>query len=462
MKRGKFVRQFGWLLCLLSGFIRSEPFQCPPFERQVLPNGMVLILMEQHEVPLVSVSAVVKTGSVHDGEKHGLAFLTGQGLLLGTKNRCKIEIEESLDFIGAEYQVSVYKEETALSVSFMKTDEDLVLSLIADILMRPSFPADEFEKRKSRHLDELTNNKESPSRVIRAYFDQFMFGNHPYGNPVSGTEPDVGRITTDDVRAFYSKQYGPGNTVMAVAGDFKTDRIAKKIRHLFGEWKASGGPADAVPADIAEPEKPRVLFVNKSDAVETRFMIGGPGIPRNNPDYTGIQVINTILGGRFTSWLNDEMRINRGLTYGVRSYFSCFIRSGAFIISSFTPNATTEEALDVALEVYGRLHDQGPDEATLASARNYMSGQFPPRFETSEDLANLLTEMEVYGFDASFINDFQKQVSEIDTARAKKLIETYFPEDNFQIVVIGKGSEIRPLLDKYGSVTEKEITAHGF
>jgi predicted Zn-dependent peptidase len=206
----------------------------------------------------------------------------------------------------------------------------------------------------------------------------------------------------------------------------------------------------------------RVLLVNKDNSRETTFIIGGKGVAWNNPDLVQIDVINTILGGRFTSWLNTELRINSGLTYGVRSGFSEYKYGGTFYTYSFTATENTIEAIDLTLDVFSRLHKEGIDEATLNSAKKYIKGQFPPDYETSGDLAGLLTTLYFYGLDDSYINDFEKNVDAMTVEKAKEIIEKYFPDENLQFVLIGKASEIRNKVSKYGKITEKNIDDDGY
>jgi predicted Zn-dependent peptidase len=206
----------------------------------------------------------------------------------------------------------------------------------------------------------------------------------------------------------------------------------------------------------------RVLLVNKDDSRETTFMIGGKGVDWSNPDLTQIDVINTILGGRFTSWLNTELRINSGLTYGARSSFPHYKYNGTFYAYSFTATENTVEALDLTLEVLNRLQKEGIDQETLTSAKNYMKGQFPPDYETAGSLANLLTIMYFYGLDDSYINDFEKTVDAMTVEKAKEIIAKYFTNENLQFVLIGKADELRDKVLKYGRVTEKSIDEDGY
>jgi predicted Zn-dependent peptidase len=199
-------------------------------------------------------------------------------------------------------------------------------------------------------------------------------------------------------------------------------------------------------------------LINKDDAKETTFYIGAPGISRNNPDFVSIEVVNTLFGGRFTSMLNDELRVNTGLTYGASSRFSPLKTGGSFVISTFTAGKTTEQAVDKAVEVLNTLHEKGVDEKSLASAKNYVKGQFPPRYETAAQLASLLTQMYWYNFDESFINNFQKNVDGLTVEKAKQIIATYFPKEKLQFVMVGKAADIKKIAEKYGTVTQVEIT----
>jgi len=439
-------------------------FRLPQYEKFVMKNGLTVYLMEQHEVPLVYVSAAAPAGAVKDNDKYGLAFLTAEALLFGTKSYTKNQLEEKLDFLGATYFTGVDGEMARVTASFAKKDMDTVMPILIEIIADPIFDEKEFDKRKKRLMLELDQQKEIPGQVMDSYFNKFLFGEHGYGNPVGGTKGTVSSINNADLKKFYRDNYIPAESVVAIVGDFKISQVKKMVEKWFGGWKAKAGSVSqsAVEKPLPTFAKSRVLLVNKDDATETRFRIGAMGVKRSNPDYVAIEVINTILGGRFTSWLNDELRVNAGLTYGARSFFDAYKTSGTFIVSSYTRTERTIEALDLAVQVLERLHVKGVDAETLASAQNYIKGQYPPEFERPGALAKLLTDMFIYGFNESFINDFQKNVEGVTVDKAKEIIGKYFPRENLQFVLIGKGSEIRDKVKKYGEVTEKEIKAEGF
>ncbi len=439
----------------------QNKFKLPEYEKFKLENGLTVYLMEQHEVPLINVSAIFPAGAVYDKDQNGLASLTADGLLFGTKNYTKSQIDQTVDFYGASISTYASQEAAEVSSSFLKDDMEKILPIIKDVIVNPTFNKEEFDKRKERYLVELDQQKESPRSVIRSYFDKFIYGNNPYGNPVDGNKSSVSKLTAENLQKFYSDNYAPASSAIAVVGDFSTSEMKNKIENLFGAWHNEGTEKKPISVDV-DLNTNRVLLVDKDDSYETTFLIGGLGIKRSNPDYIDVQVVNTILGGRFTSWLNDELRVNSGLTYGARSSFIPNKNTGTFFISSFTKTATTTDAIDLALQVMDRLHKKGIDEATLSSAKNYMKGQFPPRYETSGSLANLLTSMYFYDFDESYINNFEKSVDEMTVDKASEIIKKYFPKENMQFVLIGKATALKDKVNKYGSVTEKEITAEGF
>ena len=206
-----------------------------------------------------------------------------------------------------------------------------------------------------------------------------------------------------------------------------------------------------------------MLLVDKPDATQTYFYIGGAGIARTNPDRVAITVINTLFGGRFTSRLNSALRIDTGLTYGANSQFDQRKQPGTFAISSYTRNATTATAIDIALSVLETLHETGVTEAELQSVKAYLKGQFPPTLETTDRLASTLSRLEFYGLDESDINGYTAKVDGVSVSEARRVIGQYFPRENLTFVLIGKASEIEPVARKYGpKIDIKRIGEPGF
>lgn len=446
------------LFFLTISNISAQGYKLPAYTSFKLPNGLTVYLMEQHDVAVISVSAVLPAGAIYDNEKAGLAFLTAKALKHGTKNFSKLKLDEETDFIGASISTDASKEFASLSSKFAAKDSDKMMTIIKEIMLDPVFNADEFEKEKSRLLVGLEQQKESPRAVIGNYFDKLLYGNHVYGNVIQGDISSIGKLTVEDLKSFYKTNYKPNQAAISIVGDFSTKEMKGKLTALFSNWKKSENEIEN-PAlkPIVFPSKNKVMLVNKDDAKETTFYIGAPGIGRNNPDFVAIEVINTLFGGRFTSMLNDELRVNTGLTYGAGSKFNALKNGGSFVISTFTASKTTEDAIDKSLEVLNKLHTIGIDEKSLTSAKNYVKGQFPPRYETTNQLANLLTQMFWHNFDATFIENFEKNVDSLNLEKANQIIAQYFPINNFQFVLVGKADDIKNIAEKYGEVTEVNI-----
>ncbi|MEZ9819343.1 M16 family metallopeptidase [Shewanella sp. 10N.286.45.A1] len=445
-----------------STTVDTGSFSVPAYQQLTLDNGLTIYLMPQTEVPLITVNATVRAGAVNDTTS-GVAQVTAASLMLGAAGKTKLEIEQEVDFLGASLSSGAGKEGSYLSANFMAKDADIMLPLIQSVLLSPDFDAAEFDKLRQREIAGLGQSKESPRAVISRYYDKLIFADHPYGNATSGDSKSLAELNVSQLRAFHKSYYQPSNTAISVVGDFDVAKMKAKLQQLFASWK---GTETIQPLDLKQGlptlDANKVLLVDKGDAVETTFLVGGMGISRDNPDFVGLTVINTILGGRFTSWLNDELRVNAGLTYGARSGFSAYSAAGTFRISTFTKTATTKETIDLALKTYDRLWEQGLDQKTLDSAKAYVKGQFPPKYETSGQLAGLMSDMYLYGFDDAFINEFQAKVDGLTLQESKRLIDTYFPKDNLQFVIIGNAAKIAPIAKQYGSVKQVDIKDVGF
>lgn len=449
-------------MTLAAGLAGAAEFRLPEFDTVTLKNGLTVYLMERHEVPLISVRAVVKAGAVNDGQQAGLSNLTGDALLLGTKAHDKAAIDQAFDYRGARLAGGAGTEASTVQANFAKADKAALLPLFAEIVQQPSFNDAELGKLRERKVNGIKQAKEAPRNVVQTYYRAMLFGDAPYGIPASGTVSSVGALKQADVQRYYQQYYRPDNAAIIVVGDFQKSEMRQQIESLFGAWQASGPAPAAQNNGKVRADKARVLLVNKPDAIETTFLIGGAGIARNDPDYVPLQVVNTVLGGRFTSWLNDELRVNSGLTYGANSSFTTLAQTGTFAISSFTAQPKTADALALAHKTYQRLWDKGIDQATLDSAKAYVKGQFPPRYETSEQLAGLLGDMYANQVGREQIDNFSKSVDSLTPAKAKALVDKHFPRNQLQTVLIGKAEAIRDVAKQYGDVTEIDISADGF
>lgn len=442
---------------------RSQTLHLPPHEKVILKNGLTLLLMEKHGVPIISISGIVETGASADpAGQEGLASMTAELLRKRTKSRSAQQFSAELDFIGGSFGAGAQDDYTSVNAEFLTKDLTRGLELFSDALLHPTFPKEETEKLLAQSLDAIKAAKDSPESVIFEYYKGYLLENHPYGRSDGGTEISLKKIQRESVVKFYETYYAPGNTILAVAGDFKAAEMRNKLEQVLGAWQARKVPAVTVPAPVAVKGR-RLLLVNKVDATQTYFAIGNLGTAVNDPDRVTNRVVNLVFGGQFTSMLNEALRIESGLTYGAQSFFDTRKKPGPFAIFSYTRNETTAKAIDLTLHVLDTLHKEGISAEKLSSAKTYIKGQFPPAIETSTQLAQLIARNEFYGLTDDEVNQLEAKVDAVTPEMVRGAIQKHFPGDDLVFVLIGKASEIAPAVKKYAIKQDaREITDPGF
>ena len=451
------------LILVLSFSASAQTLKLPPHEKVVLKNGLTLLVMEKHGVPIVSFSAIVRAGSAADpAGQDGLAGITAGLLRKGTQKRTAQQFAGDLDFIGGSFDSGADSDYTTISAEFLTKDLDRGLDLFSDALLHASFPQAEVDKLLAQSVDGIKAAKDQAESVLGTYYDGYLYGTHPYGRPGSGDELTLKRIQRDGILKFYSTNYTPGNTILAVAGEFNAPELKKKLEETFGAWPAKPAPATNIPAPVSVKGK-RLLLIDKTDASQTYFAIGNVGVSATDPDRVAIRVVNTAFGGTFASILNTALRIDSGYTYGADSQFVPQKVAGPFLIESFTKNETTVPAIDLALKVLDDLHKNGLTATQLDTAKKYIKGQFPPRIETSGQLASRIATSEFYGLDDNEINQLEARIDAVTLDSAKQIIEKHFPKENMVFVLIGKASEIAPAVKKYADTQDtRKISEPGF
>ena len=465
-------------LCLALAFLEIPPtfsdlsgappesaqLRLPEFRTVRLENGITLFLLERHALPLVSFEWIMKTGgSINDpAGREGLASLTAELLRKGTESRTASQIAETLDFVGAVWEAHAGHDYAAGSCELVSKDLDPVLDLVSDLFLHPSFPGEEVRKLIEQEADSIKEEKAVPGEVIGRYYDQFLFGAHGYGRPAGGTETSLRSLTREDVLGFYTRHYAPNELLFAAAGDFSSADLEARLKAKLGPWKtkAASPPPSNEPVPVSGR---RALIVDKTDATQTFFRFGNVGLAYANPDRVGVEVVNTLFGGRFTSMLNQVLRIESGLTYGASSQFAAKRVPGAFAIGSYTPNVQTEHALNLALEVLQKLHREGITPDQLKSAKAYIKGLYALRFETNDQLAGILCQLEAYGLGRQYIDTYFERIDAVTVGDAKRMIDQYFPLKNLAFVFIGQSAVIEPVARKLADKVEpKPIPAPGF
>jgi zinc protease len=449
---------------LFSGAaVPAQTLHLSPHEKVVFKNGLTVLLLEKRGVPLVNIAAIVKSGAAADpAGQEGLATMTAGLLRKGTKKRSAQQFAADLDYIGGTFEAEAGPDYTSISEEFLTKDLARGLDLFSDALLHPAFSQEETEKLLAQSQDEVKAAKDDPQTVILSYYSGYLYGTHPYGRPAGGDEVSLKQIRHDAVVNFYETNYAPGNTIVAVAGDFNAAEMKAKLEEVLGAWPTRTVKPFVIPAPSPVKGK-KLLLVDKPDASQAYFAIGNVGVASNDPDRVAIHVVNTIFGGRFTSDLNEALRVESGYTYGAESFFDQRKMAGPFAIFSFTKNETTTPAIDLALQVLDKLHKNGVTEEQLKSAKSYIKGQFPPNVETSRQLARIIATHEFYGLGDDEVNQLEVRLDAVTPEIARQVIQKHFPAENLAFVVIGQASSIGPAAKKYAANEDaRPISDPGF
>jgi zinc protease len=434
----------------------------PPYTREVLPNGVVVYLAPKTGLPLVNFRVLVKGGDESDpAGLAGLSEVTAELLRRGTAQRSAAQFAEEIDGLGGVLGGGTDEQATVLIAEFLRKDFDRGLDLVSDALLRPAFPEDEVRKSVARRMDALKSVKDNPGMAVARYYRAFFFGGaHPYGRVAD--ESSFDRMRRENIADYHKRMYVGRNLVLIVAGDFDPTAAKTRIAATFGA--ASAGTAYGWVDDRPPTAQSRVLLVDKPDATQTYFVIAQPGARRTTADRVPLALVNTLFGGRFTSMINEELRINSGLTYGARCSVEMARLTGGLYINSYTRTESTEKALDLALDVLKRLRDKGLSAEQLASVKAYTKGTFPPqRVQTADQIATVLGDMELFGLDRDEVDQFFARVDKVTLEEANAVAKKYYRADNLTFVLVGNAAKIRDLARKYGTnVVERTARQPGW
>lgn len=460
------LRQQCFLLgcCLWSGLALSQGLTLPDVHHVELENGVVFILHEKRDVPLVGVEAIVRGGAVTDpAGKAGLSSLLAGLLEKGAGDRDAATFAETIDAVGGLLEASADLEAITISGEFLARDAALMIELLADMLQRPALDAAEMKKLRDRRINLIRAEKDGDLRSLTpVYGNAFLFGEHPYGTPVDGSEGSLAAIAQRDLRVYYNDFVGADRLIISLAGDFDAAAMIDSLTAAFSDWRRAEQPLPDVEAPAPQVGR-RVLLVDKPGATQAYFWIGNVGVSINYAQRAELDIANTLFGGRFTSLLVDELRTKAGLTYSARSALLRPAQAGSVAIVSYTKTDTTITAIDLALSLLTKIREEGFAEDVIVSAKNYILGQFPPRLETAKQLAGQFAELEARGLDASFINDYGAAVASAGGEDIQSVITAVYPHaDDLVFVIIGDAELIREDVAKYGPITEIALTQPRF
>jgi predicted Zn-dependent peptidase len=424
----------------------APALRLPAIQKTTLSNGVPLWVIEQHRVPLAQVNVILRGGSSLDRTgRYGMASLVAAMLDEGAGSRAALELADAVDFLGADLATSSTFDYSAVRLSAPVKNLQPALALLADVALRPTFPANELDRLKKERLAALVQAQDNPAQIIGYAFPRVVFGpTHRYGTPASGLGPVVEAITADEIRAFYKEHYTSGNATIVVTGDVTLARAKQELDTAFAGWPSSGtrGTTAALPV-ASQLSKREIVLVDKPGAAQSQIRIGWVGVPRSTSDYATLQVLNAMLGGSFGSRLNQNLREQHGYTYGAGSVFDMRSSAGPFFA---TAGVQTDKTADALREFFVELEGiQKPiPAAEVEKAKNYVALGFPSEFETTRALAQKLEELIVYNLPEDTYQSFVGAVQKVTVADVQKAAARYIQADKMAVVIVGDRTATEP------------------
>ena len=423
------------LLCSIILFSASS-YAGPIADREVLANGMTLLHSEKTGLPIVTVVVAIKAGSVAEPvEKSGIANLTADLLNEGTKTRSSKEISDAIEFVGGSLGSAGGADYITVTLSVLKRDIGMGFDLLSDIIRNPVFSDAEIQRRKTSIKNSILQQKEEPDIIASKAFAEAVFGKHPYGRPVEGTEETLDRITREDIAEFHQGYYLPNNTIMTVVGDISKTELRSLLDGYFMNWQRRDSKEISFQVPAFE-DRPKVIRIQKN-LTQANIILGHVGIKRDNPDYYAVSVMNYILGGGgFASRLMDNIRDNKGLAYDVHSYFSANKYAGSFQTGLQTKNESASIAIAEVLKEMERIEKEPVSDKELSDAKAYLTGSFPLRIDSNRKIAGFLTAVEYYGLGLDYVDNYRKFIEAVTKDDILRVAKKYLHTGNYVLVVV--------------------------
>ena len=430
-----------------------KPIVIPTPVIQMLPNGLQVVVVERHTLPLVTLRMVVKSGAECDPPNlPGTAALVNGLLTEGTAHRTSRQIAEAIDSVGGVVDNDVDWDSAYLSLSVLADRTELAYDLVSDMIVHPAFSPAEIERQRKQTLSGLQVAHDDPAYVADTAFQKVIFAGTAYGHPEDGTIKSAERITAKDLRDFHSLHYQPANCILAVVGDLTAKDAMELAARYFSGWKNGSEPAPRPSGAPTPAADRRVVAIDKSGAVQTEIRIGNLGVPRDSPDYLALSVVNEILGGPSENRLFKALRTRQGLTYGASSDLVCRRHLGAWVAKTFTRTPETVKSAHIALEQVQTLQDHGINRGELDTAQSYLVGHMALEFETSDNVASKVLDLIQDGLPLDYWNHYTENVQALTTREVNDAAKRYLDADRDVIVLVGNISDFKKDLKKFGHV----------
>ena len=422
----------------------APALRVPPVQTATLPNGLQLAVVEMHKVPVVDLTLMLDAGAVSDpADLPGLATFTANMLDEGAGSRSALEIAEEADFLGARLNTGASFDGATVGLHVSKRQLGPALDLMADVVLRPAFADSEITRQRDLRRTQILQQRDQPVAMAGLAFPAIVLGaQHPYGRPPNGTEASTALLNRDRVNQFYQTYYRPGAAKLLVVGDITLAEAQQLVAARFGAWERGTTPPSAPAATAAAPAARTFYLVDKPGAAQSVIRIGNVGVPRSTADFFPLQVLNTILGGSFTSRLNQNLRETHGYTYGANSQFAMRRMAGPFQAGASVQSAKTDSSLIEFMRELRRIRDEAVPQTELDKAKAYIALGLPGDFETTAGSANQFRALLEYGLPLDYYNSFVAHINAVTAADVQRVARQYLDLDHFVIVVVGDRSQI--------------------
>ena len=421
----------------------ASPSHALEIKQLTLSNGTVLLVSEEHRLPMATMMIEFDAGTRRDPKgKEGLAELTARCLSQGTKDLTAPQFDQKVDFMGSSVGVSAGRDYSTAGMTSLTKYQGETLELLAGILTEPGLRDADIERKRAEQVAEIKAAEEQPGYTANVEFTKDLFGDTPYGHPGAGYSDSVAKLTNDDVRAFYHDHYKLGSAIIAVAGDVKADEVKASLEKELAGLSGSVAP-QAEPPPISLPAGLQVKLIDRS-VVQANIIMGSGGVARSNPDFYRLKVMNYILGGGgFSSRLVKVVRSEHGLAYTVDSGFEPGKFQGAFTISLQTKNQSSNQAIDLILQQIREIQEKPVSDAELDSAKKFLIGSFPLGLERQSAIASFMLQVEFYGLGLDYADRYSKLIGSVTKDDVLAVAKKYLHPDSMIVVAVANQSDAK-------------------
>lgn len=428
-----------------------RPFSFPTIERARLGNGLPLLIARTDGPPVATLALLLPAAGVHEpDDRAGLASLTGSLLESGAGERTAPEIAEAFEGLGAQFGVATTWDATEVEVTALTSRLEPAARLAAELVRAPTFPAAEVERVREEQLAAILQRRADPRGLANEATARFLYSEaSPFSRPLGGSSGTLRGLTRADVTAFHADHFSPFGATALIAGNVDPDMARDLAEAAFGDWVGPAVTRPERPADAATRTR-KVVIVDRPGAVQSELRVGHVGVDRSTSDYFPLVVMNTILGGAFTSRLNLNLRERQGFTYGVSSAFIMRRQPGPFIVSTAVQTEVTAAALREIFREVELIREEPVTAGELEDARNYIAGVFPLRLETTEGVASRLSEMALHGLPDDYFDDYRERVLAVQVDEVHRVARERIRPEEMVVVVAGDAAAIRGSIEELG------------